>query len=135
MTQFLLADGVVSSLLPTWVHTSPASNNPFLQMAAKQLFGGDLSTITAVLCDGEEFDVIIVRAQKEMIEGKHYESTRLNLLLTALSKASKRIALWYGNDYESIETVNDFDAFMEIVREGLASPSAEIYAIFTVVEP
>jgi hypothetical protein len=116
MTQFLLAQGVDASLLPKSVKMLPASSDAFLRNTTERIFGADaISDVVSVVCDNEEFA---------------YEKTALNLLLVALTKAAKRVALWYGSDVADLEPVCDLQALTRVVREGLASPSVEVYALF-----
>jgi hypothetical protein len=131
MTQFLLAQGVDASLLPKSVKMLPASSDAFLRNTTERIFGADaISDVVSVVCDNEEFDAVLMRAKRELIEGGAYEKTALNLLLVALTKAAKRVALWYGSDVADLEPVCDLQALTRVVREGLASPSVEVYALF-----
>ena len=131
MSQFLLAQGVDPSLLPKSVKLVPASSDEFLRSAAERIFGAEaIAEAVTVVSNGEDFDSVIVRAQREMIQGQAYENTTLNALLVALTKAAKRVALWYGSDVADLEPVYDLQALGRVVREGLASPSIEVYALF-----
>lgn len=118
-------------MLPRSVKVVPALSDEFLRDVGGRIFGAEaIAEVVTVIADSEDFDTVFVRAQREMIEGKPYESTRLNELLVALSKAAKRVALWYGSDYADLEPVHDLQALTRIVREGLSSPSVEVYAVF-----
>jgi hypothetical protein len=131
MSQFLLAQGVDASLLPKSTKLIPVSNDEFLSNVAEQIFGAEvLADVVTVVSDGEDFDAVLVRAQLEVSEGKDYTNTALNALLMALTKAAKRVALWYGNDYVDLEPVCDAQVLSRIVRDGLSLPSVEVYALF-----
>jgi len=131
MSQFLLAQGVDTSLLPKSVKLVPASSDEFLRSATERIFGAEaIAEAVTVVSNNEDFDSVVVRAQREMIQGQDYENTALNALLIALTKAAKRVALWYGSDVADLEPVYDLQALGRAVREGLASPSVEVYALF-----
>lgn len=131
MSQFLLAQGVNPSLLPKSVKLIPASSDEFLRGAAERIFGADaISEAVTVISNNEDFDSVFVRAQREMTQGQDYEHTTLNMLLVALTNAAKRVALWYGSDVVDLEPVYDLQALGRVVREGLVSPSVEVYALF-----
>lgn len=131
MSQYLLALGVEASLLPKSIKLIPASTDQFLTDAAERIFGADAaSEAVTVTLDDDDIDVILLRAQREMIEGKRYEETSLNALLIALSKAAKRVALWYGSDFVDLEPVCDLKSLTRVVRDGVSSQSVEVYALF-----
>jgi hypothetical protein len=131
MTQFLLAQGVDTSLLPKSIKVVPALHDDFLRAAGEQIFGTEaMPEIVSVVADGEEFDSVFVRARRELNEGKDYEHTELNTLLVSICRAARRVALWYGSDYAGLELVQDLRVLGRIVQEGLQSPSVEVYAMF-----
>lgn len=131
MSQFLLAQGVEASLLPSSTKLIPALSDEFLRDAAERIFGAEaLPEVVAVVSDGEDFDTVLVRAQREVSEGKDYVNTTLNALLTALTRAAKRVALWYGSDFADLESVYDAQALSRVVRDGLSSPSVEVYVLY-----
>lgn len=131
MSQFLLAQGVEVSLLPRSTKLIPASSDEFLCDAAEQIFGAEiLVEVVTVVSDGEDFDTVFVRAQREVSEGKDYADTKLNALLTTLTRAAKQVALWYGNDFVDLEPVYDAQTLSRVVRDGLSLPSVEVYALY-----
>ncbi len=132
MSQFLLAQGVDASLLPCAVKVVPVPEDEFLRAACENIFGAEAVTeVVTVVIDNEDFDTIFVRAQREMAEGKDFEGTRLSELLFVLSRAAKRVALWYGSDYANLEPVHDLQGLRHVVLEGLSLPSVEAYAIYS----
>jgi hypothetical protein len=136
MSQFLLAQGVEASSLPPWVKVVPAVSDGFLRAAGGQIFGDEATAeVVTVVADNEDFDTVFLRAQRDMLEGKRYESTRLNELLAVISRSAKRVALWYGRDYLDLDPVHDFEGLTRLVREGLSSPSVEAYAMYVKQKP
>lgn len=132
MSQFLLAHDVDSSLLPQSIEVVPAVNEQSLEEAGVRIFGADaIEKVTTVIIDGEDFDTVFLQAQRDLIDGMDYESTRLSEVLKILSKAAKRFALWYGNGYDDLEVVHDTQGLAGVVREGLSAPSVEAYVIFS----
>lgn len=131
MSQFLLAQDVDFSLLPQSIEVVPAVSEEFLKVAGVQIFGTEvIEKVMVVTIDGEDFDTVFLQAQRDLVEGKDYESTRLSAVLHILSKAAKRFALWYGSDYDDLESVHDIQGLTRVVREGLSAPSVEAYVIF-----
>jgi len=131
MSQFLLAQGVDPSLLPKSVKLISASSDEFLLSAAKRIFGVDaIADTVTMVSNNQDFDAVFVRAQREISQGQSYENTTLNVLLVALTKAAKRVALWYGSDVADLDHVYDLDVLGRVVCDGLASPSIEVYALF-----
>lgn len=131
MSQFLLARGVDPSLLPMSVKLVPAASDAFLRNAIERIFGAEaIAEVVTVVSNGEDFDAVLMRAQREMTEGRNYENTALNMLLVALTRAAKRVALRYGSEVADLERVYDLRALTRVVREGWTSPSVEVYALF-----
>ncbi|MFO1217589.1 MAG: hypothetical protein U1E89_04295 [Burkholderiaceae bacterium] len=131
MSQFLLAEGVDRSLLPHWVKTIPAEEDPFLSGVGAKLFGkGKVGNAVAVRVDNEDFDTIFLAAQRAIGAGESFERTRLRELLLALVTSARRLALWYGDDFNDLEVVHDPESLQQIVRKGLSLPSVEAYVMY-----
>lgn len=131
MSQFLLAQGVDTFALPGTAKVIPASSDEFLRDAAERIFGAEaLAEVVTVLIGGDDIDELLVNAQRQVNEGTDYADTALSEFVTVLAKAAKRLALWYGDDTENLEPVNSIQALNEVVRDGLSTPSLEVYALF-----
>jgi hypothetical protein len=73
------------------------------------------------------FDDLVIEAQNAGVDG--IAATRLVHFLEEVAAQRCSIVLWYANDYAELPELHDVESFIAAVSAGIASPSAEIYAI------
>jgi len=98
-------------------------NREFLTKAARQVLACDtLHDIWEV----SNFDDLLTQAQRQIVE-QSFETTELYSLLSSLFDASDTIVLWYGDEYQDLNHVNNKEQFLSSVRESLMDSMCECY--------
>lgn len=62
------------------------------------------------------------------IEKECFETSKLYSVLNELYEKCDWMLLWYGNEYEDVETFYTKEAFMDYVKESVNNPGGELYA-------
>lgn len=132
VSEFLLAKSVDPALLPEWAAVAAVADDGFLRAAAARIFGaGDAADVVTASGGAGDFDGLFVDAQRQMLGGSAFEHTRLHALLAALADAADAVALWYGDDVDALDRAYDKADFLDRIRRGLASPSAEAHVLYS----
>ncbi len=75
-------------------------------------------------------DTFFTEAQAAVLDGLPLEKTRLYQLFRRTLPTAKRIALWYGDDWNDLPVVTDEQTFFEQLKRDLENPTAESWMMF-----
>lgn len=105
----------------------------FLLNVARNLFSSDDLTSCWYPEDDLEgsTDELFTEAQRDIIDGTTFDSTRLGKLMYELLPVSKGIVFWYGDEYQNLPCVFTGAEAVAAVQSQLAVDAGEVYLRFS----
>jgi hypothetical protein len=75
-------------------------------------------------------DTLFTEAQAALLDSVPFESTRLYRVFSRVLPTARKIALWYGNDWENLTRVHEAGTFIDFLKRDMESPTAESWLLF-----
>ena len=124
MSQFMLCKTSHNLVKQGCVRISDCKlNGEFLAKVTKEVFACD--TLHDIW-EMSNIDDLLTPSQRQIVE-QSFESTELYSLLFSLFDLSDIIVLWYSDEYQDLDYVNNKEQFLNSVKESVMDSMCECY--------
>lgn len=125
MTQFVL--------IKTEIHNGKLAkvsngDEPSILKVAESKFSNCSPTeIYLIKSEGQDIDGLMVEAQKDVVEGKGFEETKLYSIIIELSKEADELVFWYGSESHDLDEIDNVDSLLISLEESISNSFCEAY--------